>query len=98
MTDMVEKVARALCAQQWPEFTQVQIDHGWTKFIPAARAAIQAMREPSEAMISAGGYNRPFQNDDWKAGNIAAASGYRAMIDAALTPPQASNSEDKPGV
>jgi hypothetical protein len=54
--DMVERVARALAMDQWPE-------HNWPAdfsereaedYRGHARAAIEAMREPTEAMLAAG--------------------------------------------
>ena len=64
MSNMVERVARAIAA----DINQHQLDVGfameadfngdlqkdWFLYISTARAAIAAMREPSEAMIEAG--------------------------------------------
>lgn len=57
MESMVERVAKALAAdtmKRWrsPVFMK---DEPWREFIPAARAAIEVMREPTEEMIEAGG-------------------------------------------
>lgn len=45
MTSMIEKVARAI------SLSQTQTETMWQAFLPEARAAIEAMREPTEAMI-----------------------------------------------
>jgi len=72
---VIEKVARAMCLESsgydsW-ERTPVDIQEAWKK---SAKAAIEAMREPSEKMVQAGideGLHKP---GNW----------YPAMIDAAL--------------
>ena len=54
--DMVEKVARALCEdtlRRWRTPIAMKAEP-WREFIPAARAAIAAMREPTEEMLAAG--------------------------------------------
>jgi len=71
-SEMVERVAKALCK------------HGgdcWQMHIDDARAAIEAMREPTEAMESAGwdSYDR---NDGWSGPQYC----WQAMVDAALSP------------
>jgi len=78
--NMVEKVARAICKEQ-------QGDPGydvWTLslgsphralYLAQARAAIAAMREPSEAMLAAG---------RWPAEDDGALACWQAMIDDAL--------------
>jgi hypothetical protein len=47
--DMVERVARAICEQEYGDENA-----GWDNQIPAAIAAIEAMREPTDEMVSAG--------------------------------------------
>jgi hypothetical protein len=73
MSEMVERVAlimRAACAQ--PDTWENR-----------ARAAIEAMREPTEAMIAA-------SNREWDGRMSHRSSGaWRAMIDAALAEPDA---------
>ena len=56
MTDsMIERVARALCRHEGlPENTRLDGRPMWADFVPEARAAIAAMREPTKAMIAAG--------------------------------------------
>jgi hypothetical protein len=59
---MVEKVARAICERHYSKRFNKTIDHihvqmnvkaNWTDFVQDARAAIEAMREPSPAMMEA---------------------------------------------
>lgn len=45
MMTMIERVARAICAVEYGDENA-----GWENQIPAARAAIEAMRRPTEAM------------------------------------------------
>lgn len=69
MTTMIERVARAIAKYQAGD------EEDWRGFLPHARLAIAAMREPTEAMENAGyavGYEE------------APNSYYEAMIDAAL--------------
>lgn len=86
---MVKRVARAIAAAQ-PN------GPGWRHHIPDARAAIEAMREPTEAMMEAA--DEPFHDELTKQrayafahyGRPAYATGgftermWRAMITAAL--------------
>jgi len=71
MTEMVERVAKALWQDRWP-------DQEWNvlqrlNYMGHARAAIEAMREPDIDMVQAG----------WDArGEVCER--YRAMIDEAL--------------
>ena len=49
MTDMVERVAKAIydsCSLQWQRITWDERNH--TEWLKQARAAIRAMREPTE--------------------------------------------------
>jgi hypothetical protein len=58
MSDFIERVSRALCqsAGHDPDGRQ-KISSGeeenWTFFVQGARAALQAMQEPTQAMIDA---------------------------------------------
>ena len=66
MTSMIEKVARAMCITEGGDpdcvLTDPNLAHVadtghkplWTNFIVSAKAAIQAMAEPTEAMVKAG--------------------------------------------
>jgi hypothetical protein len=49
MMGMIEKVARAICSVEYGDE-----NHGWENQIPAARAAIEAMRDPTKEMVIAG--------------------------------------------
>jgi hypothetical protein len=93
MTEMVEKVARALCRldiqikRQWdtdPEKLSKMlpgaIDMHWPQYVDEARVAIAAMREYTVDMWSAG--NRVF--DDHCITPRIIAPVYEAMIDQAL--------------
>ncbi len=44
--DIVEKVARAICKEWF-----LGSERTWQNFLPAARAAIEAMREPTSLMV-----------------------------------------------
>lgn len=69
----VEEVARAIAK------AQTQTESMWQAFLPEARAAIAAMREPTHHMIKAGGNAQTVRAraNRWVC--------YRAMIDAALS-------------
>jgi len=65
MSEMVERVARAICASELGHFGVIAaefVDANWHQFAPElsaryvrrAHAAIAAMREPTEAMIQEG--------------------------------------------
>ena len=71
--DMIERVARAIAEQ----------NHGstWDEWIDEARAAIEAMREPTEAMING---LRIAQECGDSTAALWAPLVWRAMIDAAL--------------
>ena len=94
MTDsMVERVARALARNfglshyaDDPEYLRRYVDTSWPSFESQARAAIAAMREPTEAMDTAGYLGGRDAADPYEPGNIAVVTTpiYRAMIDAAL--------------
>lgn len=85
MSDMIERVARAICKQEYGSE-----DAGWENQIPAARAAIEAMRIASGPMLDAAsdvvvGFD-DFSTDDGTIylSRTAAGQAYRIMIDAAL--------------
>lgn len=70
-TSMIEKVARAIA-------DQTGMGHRWTEHRHEARAAIKAMREPTEAMVFASAkLSQPVHRSD-------AYLIWQAMIDAAL--------------
>ncbi len=65
---MVEKVARAICnAERYHQ-------DSYELYIPAAKAAIKAMREPTEEMLDVGSYDLDMTLD----------TQYKYMIDEAL--------------
>lgn len=87
MSEMVERVARALCeAIGFPADGNVldgdQIKIGWHTQIPKARAAIEALRLPTDAMVGAG--HAEIKPDNLPADAGDARQCWRAMIDAAL--------------
>ena len=86
MTEMVERVAKALgkndrnrdiggmlTQERWDRYIE---DGGWKIYEAEARAAIEAMREPTEAM--------KFAPPDVDFGLEDAAFAWKCMIDAAL--------------
>jgi len=75
-SEMIERVARAICRAEYGPG-----DAGWANQIPAARAAIEAMREPTEGMLDKGAVAEGDGNLAQQALNI-----WAAMIDAALSP------------
>lgn len=62
--DIVEKVARAICKEWF-----LGSERTWQNFLPAARAAIEAMREPTPEMERVG------------AEELMSLGGWQAMID-----------------
>lgn len=88
---MIEQVARAIAKAQgfdgdqlldfagdWPD----NFEFDWVEL---AKAAIQAMREPTEAMIEAGRYVED-GSGDYSIGKDPAINVWQFMIDAALKP------------
>lgn len=90
MESMIERVARALRRQWSIDNFDRPSDVGWQDEINAARAAIAAMKEPTETMISPEGVHIGFINDaDGIEDNLYideddARAIWQAMIDAAL--------------
>ena len=78
MTDMIERVARAIVGvtdQEWEDENEA-----WREFYRAiARAAIAAMREPSETMVDAAWAS--WEDPEGSKGFVGA---WQAMIDIAL--------------
>jgi hypothetical protein len=85
--DMVERVARALAVADGMHPEAVSNDEDqvpvWTLYVDDARAAIEAMREPTEAMVGSGA-----DHDAEGGGTGNPIAIYTAMIDAALSPNQ----------
>lgn len=83
---MIERIARALCddtLSRWRSPIALQAEP-WREFIPAARAVLQAIREPSvEQLIAA--QRQMFNATRSAPPSSAIAIGYTAMIDAALS-------------
>lgn len=50
MSEMIERVARAICETT----SGTGDDHQWEMFVDEARAAIEAMREPTPQMVDSG--------------------------------------------
>ena len=82
MSEMIEKVARALLMENRPDYTPKQIEHGWFQYRFDARAAIEAMREPTNEMAEVGMEAR-WQSPIRDANNVREI--WSAMIDAALS-------------
>lgn len=92
MSEMVERVAKAICRSDGRDPDSVVYEASpsyprpylaWDDYLTNARAAIEAMREPTEAMEIAardwsyGKYGKPIGND-------ASNGCFRSMIDGAL--------------
>lgn len=75
MSEMVERLAKVLAeTAPWADGQLLPIDT--EQFVPAARAALQAMREPTILM------GRAFDTEYDRSASVLKS--YRAMIDAAL--------------
>lgn len=82
--EMIKRVAMAICEASAGEPGRAHDEFvlDWRKFEPHARAAIEAMRPPTEAMIFRGELVSHGPMDGRKPGRILSA-----MIDAALEGP-----------
>lgn len=73
--NMIEKVARALCAHNYNNLNEDMIERivetCWKAYIPSAAVAIKAMKEPTEEMLKV--------SEDHAIG-----INYKLMIEAAL--------------
>lgn len=78
---MLRRVAKAICASYGHDPEGLLIDGGraWRRNIPEAKAAITAMRKPTQRMIDAG-----FQGSSARLSDEGIEEAYRDMIDAAL--------------
>lgn len=87
---MIERVARAICGTT----SGTGDDHQWKMFLDEARAAIEAMREPTDAILAAT-EDVVTGHDDFACGDGTlylsypgfheyAKTAWQAMIDAAL--------------
>lgn len=82
---VIERVAMALCddtLSRWRSPIALQAEP-WREFIPAARAVLQAIREPSERMVEAGWK----VVEEWREvdDRLFVTEVLQAMIDAALS-------------
>ena len=90
---VVERVARAIgrasvtnvCSD--PEEIERQVEDGWTLWIPEARAAIAAMREPDDGMGRAGAATGMVGGGLLLPEGIKAETVWTAMIDHILAEP-----------
>jgi hypothetical protein len=87
MSEMVDRVAQAILAVNVPranwDYCKSVPDHPlYTQSIELARAAIEAMREPTEAMIEAG--STAADHEFGTIGLEAAKEAWNLMIDEAL--------------
>jgi len=79
---MIEKMARAMVVERYgTDEASYALLNGdelpeWPRFVPLARAALQAIREPDTEAVSAG--------DGALAHDVSAKQCFRAMIDAIL--------------
>ena len=75
MSEMVERVARAIATARGYGLDANGEDTGdWQMFVDHARAAIEAMREPTEAMWREASFENGYVTE----------GAWQAMIDAAL--------------
>lgn len=81
--NMVERVARALRRRWCIDAFDRESDIGWEGEINNARAAIAAMREPTEAMLDFGACHEDQDHEIFDEGHISREV-WHAMIDAAL--------------
>jgi hypothetical protein len=91
MSEMIERVARAIARGRHglgdsEKENALAVDYHWQKYVMDARAAIEAMREPSKEMMRAM-FEAMFEAkfDGTSAPMIGA--GFEAAIDAALQEP-----------
>lgn len=97
MSDMVERASRAMCRLYYtkrrldpvsPKEIDRLVDEMWESWADEARAAIEAMREPTEEMCDAGGaYLNGFDALGGHTVAYAARGTFEAMIDTALEGP-----------
>lgn len=92
MTDMVERVARVLCARDYPCLYGPDsvsaydwMHHLRDEYNAVARAAIEAMREPTAEMCEAEPTNAYGDDGEW-ADHFSPSRGiWQGMIDVALS-------------
>lgn len=83
---MIEKVAKSICMAQWGGYPLDEKARNewpeWRQAVKLARAAIEAMREPTEDMIS-DGWTAHDMHGDYGQGNIPKLV-FEAMIESAI--------------
>lgn len=85
MSEVIERVARALYVKEWGDIYKWEDNTTDQPYwCDQARAAIEALREPTPEMIDAG------QRTECEHGemNCGAAAAWRAMLSAALEQPK----------
>lgn len=88
MNEMIERVARAICKAHWrlkglsDAVADDEAGNAWDLWTEEARAAIAAMRVPTEVMIQAAD-----ECEDYATYYASAETILGAMIDAALAEP-----------
>lgn len=82
MTEMVERVARALFEAEYPggEADEYRWERSADAYRDQARAAIESMREPTETMARAALFSNPYVPRD----GLIEIEHWKIMIDAAL--------------
>jgi hypothetical protein len=73
MSEMIERVARAMVSHLRPDqkdcsleqLRHVDVDESDLNLVELARAAIEAMREPTEAMMESAASEFTFQSGHW---------------------------------
>lgn len=83
MTSMIERVARAIGGEENGAPVDEPVER-WRNWEPAARAAIAAMREPTEGILQAMRDTVPVSGYEWEYETDEALPHWQAMIDAAL--------------
>lgn len=79
----LERAARALCAIDANSETATMADKPlWQDYLPAVRAVLQALREPSDRMLAAAMMGCPVREGGIIPSDVRDT--YTAMIDAAL--------------
>jgi hypothetical protein len=96
VSEMLEKVARAICEADErnggaPYEHRITLGkHAKEALFDEARAAIEALRVPTDRMLIAG---TPWYHDNWRKGHVredtALEAMWQAMLDAALDEPPA---------
>lgn len=81
MSEMIERVAKAISLGEWSDSEHWQCRSDREEWMERARSAIEAMRQPTEAMDRAG-----LRENTLQGAAIWATPAWQAMIDMALVP------------